>query len=382
MRICLYTSTALPKVGGQELVVDTLARQFSALGQDVTVMAPRHRHLPIDDARLPYPVVRHPRFISTRRFVAWYRRWLQELYYWNRFDVLHCHDVYPTGYLAALCRQDLASPIVITSHGGDVREGNVRLAKPGLPARHTLALQSADALIAISNFTRDGFLRLHPGAKNIVNISNGVDLSLFAQQAVRPSGLDPAIRSDEFVLFIGRLHVRKGVDVLLEALRQLRPSAGVQLVVAGDGDERAALEAQAARAGLMGHVRFLGNTTGQAKTWLLQNCRAVAVPSRTWESFGLVVLEGYAAGRPVIASTLPGMQELIQHGRTGLLVAPESPRQLAAAVERLLRDRALARRMGEAGRVVANTHSWEAIARQHIELYQRLRRIKQRSLAA
>ena len=382
MRICLYTSTALPKLGGQEMVVDTLARQFLALGQDVTVLAPRHRHLPLDDARLPYPVVRHPRFLSTRRFVAWYRRWLLELYHWNRFDVLHCHDVYPTGYLAALCRQDLAAPIVITSHGGDVREGNVRLAKPGLPARHTLALQSADALVAISNFTRDGFLRLHAGAKNIVSIPNGVDLALFAQPAARPGGLDAAIRSDEFVLFIGRLKTQKGVDVLLDAMRLVRPTGGVQLVIAGDGDERPALEAQAARAGLAGRVRFLGGTTGQAKVWLLQNARVVAVPSRMWESFGLVVLEGYAAGRPVIASTLPGMQELIQHGRTGLLVAPESPRQLAAAIERLQRDRALARRMGEAARSVASTYGWEAIARRHIDLYARLQRSKQQTKAA
>ncbi len=163
MRICLYTSTALPKMGGQEMVVDTLARHFSALGHEATVLAPRHRHLAIDDARLPYPVVRHPRFLSTRRFVAWYRRWLLELYHWNRFDVLHCHDVYPTGYLAALCRRDIDAPVVITSHGGDVREGNVRLAKPGLPARHTLALEQADALIAISGCTRDGILAVVSG---------------------------------------------------------------------------------------------------------------------------------------------------------------------------------------------------------------------------
>src|SRR4051794_4318938 len=108
MRICLYTGTALPKLGGQEAVVDALARQFRKLGHQPFVMAPRPR-LPLrpDDASLPYPVIRHPRFYSTKLLVGWYRGWLRRAHQRHRFDVLHCHDVYPTGYLAALTRDQL-----------------------------------------------------------------------------------------------------------------------------------------------------------------------------------------------------------------------------------------------------------------------------------
>src|SRR6478672_5713521 len=98
MRICLYTETALPLVGGQELVVDNLAREFLALGHEVVVLAARHRgRLAIRDFELPYKVARHPRFISTHRCLSWYKRYLERLRRTFAFDVLHCHSVHPAG---------------------------------------------------------------------------------------------------------------------------------------------------------------------------------------------------------------------------------------------------------------------------------------------
>ena len=141
MRICLYTSTALPKLGGQEAVVDSLARHLTLMGHHAVVLAP-HPRLPLRarDESLSYPVARHPRFYSTRRFVSFYRRWLLNLHRRERFDVIHCHDVYPTGYLAVLCKEELGVPIVITSHGGDVKEGNIRISKTGMRPRYVLAV--------------------------------------------------------------------------------------------------------------------------------------------------------------------------------------------------------------------------------------------------
>ncbi len=154
MRICLYSGSALPKLGGQEAVVDALARQFVALGHEPFVLAPMPKGpIRIDDASLPYPVLRHPRFFSTRRLVSWYRLWLLKFHQRYHFDVVHCHDVYPTGYLAALLRPRMKIPIIITSHGGDVREGNVRIVKPGMRSRFEAAVAGADALVSIGRFT-------------------------------------------------------------------------------------------------------------------------------------------------------------------------------------------------------------------------------------
>jgi glycosyltransferase involved in cell wall biosynthesis len=373
MRICLFTETALPKMGGQELVIDALARQFLALGHEPVVLA-QHPRLPLraNDRVLPYPVVRHPRFYSTRYFVSWYRWFLQRLYRRQPFDVLHCHGLYPPGYLAALSRARLDCPVVITSHGGDVYEHNVRLAKPVLKERHIQGLAAADALIAISQFTYDGFRRLCPQAQRIVEIPNGVDLEPFQRPALRPAALDSAIQPGEYAVFIGRLKHRKGVDVLLRALSLLPARDLVDLVIVGDGEERSALEGLAQELGLARRVRFAGKQVGQDKAYLLQNARCAVVPSRMWEAFPLVVLEAYASGLPVIATSTPGLADLVQPGETGILVPPESPKTLADGLRMLFQDQAWARRMGDSARAAAASFSWRSIAERHLQLYEEL----------
>lgn len=374
MRICLYTETALPKVGGQELVVDALARQFQNLGHDVVVLAPHPRKpLQAGDTSLPYTVVRHPRFFSSRYLVAWYRRWLLRLGRTYGFDVLHCHGIYPPGYLAALCRPVLGVPTVITSHGGDVNEGTSRLNKSVVQARHIQALAGADAVVAISRFIHQRVRGLCPQVRHIADIPNGVDVAALARSAARPSDLDPGIQPHRYALFLGRLKRRKGPDILLDALAGRPSTGGVELVIAGDGEDRAALEAQAARLGLRGRVRFLGITGNPAKTYLLQNALCTVVPSRGWEGFPLVVLESYAAGTPVIAARRPGLDELVHPERTGWLIPTDSPQELATALTRAFADPALMRRLGDEGRTLAAGFSWDAVGRRHVELYEQLR---------
>jgi phosphatidylinositol alpha-mannosyltransferase len=373
MRICLYTNTALPLIGGQEFVVDALARQYLQCGHQVVVLAPRpSRRWRLGDEKLPYSVVRHPRFISTRHFVEWYRWWLLRLHRRVSFDVVHAHGIYPPGYLAGLCHERLGCPLVVTSHGDDVGAAR-RLADPTLRRRHILALGRADALIAISRFTREGFEQLAPQiASKIIDIPNGVDMDAFAVPVLRPADLEPAIRPGEYVLFLGRLDPRKGVDVLLKALTQVRPTGEVQLVVAGDGQHRPALEAQARDCGLLARVRFLGMTLGARKTYLVQNARCLVMPTISWEGQPLVVLESFAAGRPVIASDLPGFAGLLQPGRTGWLVPPQSPHALAQALEHVFADPARAAALGAAALEIARQYSWPAIAQRHLQLYESL----------
>lgn len=371
MRICLYTETALPKLGGQEVVVDALARQFVTLGHEPVVLAPYPRRpLRADDAGLPYRVVRHPRFFSTHWFVSWYRWFLLRLFRRQHFDVLHCHGLYPPGYLAALCRARLNVPMVITSHGGDVAEGNRRLAR--LHDRFAQGLAAADALVAISRFTRAGFQRLCPQARRIVDIPNGVDLEALSRPASRPAHLDASIKPGGYALFVGRLKPRKGVDVLLEALAHLPANGEVQLVIAGDGEDRPRLEALARQLGVAGRVRFVGQRTGAEKTYLLQNALFSVVPSRVSEAFGLVVVESYAAGLPVVASRLAGLADLVEPKRTGYLVAPEAPGELAAAMQRLYSQPARRWAMGTRARQIAQGLDWRAVALRHLELYEEL----------
>lgn len=154
-----------------------------------------------------------------------------------------------------------------------------------------------------------------------------------------------------FLLFVGRLRIRKGVEVLLTALDLLRlQGVAAPLVIAGDGEHRAALEAAAARRGLdASAVRFLGRADAARVRALLAAARALVVPS-TYEGMPLVILEAMAAGLPVIASRVSGIPEVVVDGETGWLVPPEDPEALAAALAELLADPGEARRRGVVGK--------------------------------
>jgi len=364
-------------VGGQELVVDALARQFTDRGLEVVVLAPSaRRRFVADDRRLPYRVVRHRRFVSTRRFIDWYQHALLNLHREFPFDVLHCHSVHPCGYLGASCRDRLNAALVVTSHGGDIREGGARILKPGARSRAITALRRADAVVSISRFTEQALRRLEPSAR-IVTIPNGVDLSPFDNppfdnHAARPPGLDPRIQPGRYVLFLGRLHPRKGVDILLKAWAASRPKtdSGEMLAIAGDGGERDALSNQARQLGILPSVCFVGRVAGASKVWLLQNARCGCIPSRDWEAFPLVVMEAFAAGKPMIGTRIRGLEDLITHGRTGWLVAPESPADLASALSEMWVDDRSMLNFGANARRTALEHGWPSIAARHIALYQ------------
>ena len=166
------------------------------------------------------------------------------------------------------------------------------------------------------------------------------------------------------VLALGRLHRNKAFDVLVRALPHL---PGVHAAIAGDGPERAALLSLAASEGVADRLHLLGWRNDQAA--LLAAATVLACPSRQ-EPLGNVVLEAFSAGTPVVAAAVAGPAELIRPGETGLLVPPEDPAALAAALGAVIEDRALARRLAAAARLVFEAEHAEApvLARWHAVL--------------
>jgi phosphatidyl-myo-inositol dimannoside synthase len=151
-----------------------------------------------------------------------------------------------------------------------------------------------------------------------------------------------------FLLIVGRMDVReryKGHDQLLEALKGV-PDA--RLVVAGDGDDRARLEAKAEGLGIADRVAFTGFTSEATLAELYRRCAAFAMPSRG-EGFGLVYLEAMRAGKPVLAARGSAAGEIVVDGATGLLVDPDDREEMRGALGRLLDHPGEAKRMGEAG---------------------------------
>lgn len=201
-------------------------------------------------------------------------------------------------------------------------------------------------------------------------ISSAVD-----PEALRPRAERSATRAREglaedtpCLLALAALVERKGIDVLLEAIARLDAHLPQPVLwIAGDGPERGALERRAGALGLAARVRFLGRRDDAAD--LLAACDVFALPSRL-EGLGVAALEAMAAGRPVLASAVGGLAEAVAHEKTGLLVPPDDPGALCAALARLLEDPALRKRLGDAGPArVRERYSAERMVEAYEALY-------------
>ncbi len=180
-------------------------------------------------------------------------------------------------------------------------------------------------------------------AEVLPNVTGGIEVA-----SVEPPAADPGTGE---LLFVGRLRIRKGVEVLLAAIAELRLRGWRgRLVLAGDGEHRGALESRARELGLGPEsVVFLGRATAGQVRALLASARALVVPS-IYEGMPLVILEAMAAGVPVVASAVSGIPEVVVDGETGWLVPCEDPPQLARALGEVLADETETRRRGAAGR--------------------------------
>ncbi len=189
------------------------------------------------------------------------------------------------------------------------------------------------------------------------NVTGGLDVAAAAAATEAPG----------YFLFVGRLRVRKGVEVLLRALVDL-PAGSPQLLIVGDGEHLDFLRSLAERLSLGKRVRFGGRKSAAEVRTLLNDALALVVPS-IYEGMPLVVLEAMEAGTPVIASAVSGIPEVVVDGETGWLVPSEDARRLATALDDAARDAGAATQRGEAGkrrldelyrpRVAAET--WEQI---------------------
>jgi glycosyltransferase involved in cell wall biosynthesis len=161
----------------------------------------------------------------------------------------------------------------------------------------------------------------------------------------------PALGAQPMVGYAGRLVPKKGVDVLLHAIALLRQRVpAVRLIVVGDGPERMALQRLADSLGVCAAVDFVGHLAQTDMERVLDAAWVQAVPSRWEEPFGLVAAEAMMRGTAVVASDSGGLSEQVVAGETGYFAEAANAQALAHALERVVRDRDLAERLGAAGR--------------------------------
>jgi len=227
-----------------------------------------------------------------------------------------------------------------------------------------------DAVIAISQAARAALAARGIAPDAVEVVPSGVDTQHFRGLDGRAARARLAIEPDEPVLaIVASLHERKGHAVLLDALALLANDGVRPLVLAaGTGPEGQGLRDLAARLGLASRIRWLGRVPDVRP--VLAAADVVVMPSLA-EGLGVAAIEAMAAGRPVVASAVGGLPELIRDGEQGSLVAPRDPEALAAALLRCVRDPALRERLGGAGQLRAEAFSTAAMARGTESVYER-----------
>ncbi len=363
-RTLVITNDFPPRSGGIESYVSALVDRLDPA--DVVVYARGQDGAEAYDATLPYEVVRHPRgLMVSEPSVA---RRAAELVRTHGIGAVWFGAAAPLGLLAPALRRAGVRRLVASTHGHEVWWARTPAARTALRRIG----DSCDALTYISGYTRDRIAAaLSLGARRrLVALPPGVDDAVYRPD---PAGR-AAVRARHrlagrpVVVCVSRLTPRKGQDTLIRAMPFLRRRiAGATLLIVGDGPYRQHLESLADTLGLGRAVVFTGRVPDRELPAHFAAGDVFAMPCRSRrgglevEGLGIVYLEASAVGLPVVAGSSGGAPDAVLDGETGEVVDGRSALHVAAAVTRLLADRALAAGMGARGRAwVGEQWRWEA----------------------
>lgn len=315
--------------------------------------------------------VHHPRYLAVPRLGVLSGPWMLHramrraaralIDAGERFDAIDAHYLYPDGVAALWLGQALGLPVVVTARGSDTS----LLPQYRLPRRLIgEVIERADALIAVSAGLREGLLELGAPPDKVIVLRNGVDLETFHPPADRAALRAQFGLTGPTLLSVGLLIPRKGHDRIIAALPEL---PGCTLLIAGEGPERAALEALATRLGVADRVRLIG-AKPHAELARLYGAADALVLASLREGWANVLLEAMACGTPALAGPAWGSAEAISSAAAGYVLDDVTPASIVAGVRRLLAeppDRAATRRHAEG-------FGWEPTTEGQLALFRRI----------
>lgn len=381
MRRLLVTEVFPPQAGGSGRWLSELYRRLPH--ENLVIAAGQHPQQAEYDRVHDLSITRLPLHFSSwgllglaslKQYYSAYRA-LKKLVKQHRIEVLHCGKCLPEGLLAWFLQRRFGLPYICYVHGEEL----------------SIAAGSRELFWWASRVLR-GAARVIANSQNTASLLRGAWGVGESQIRVLHPGADteyfrPAPRSDQVrvglgwrgrrvVLTVGRLQKRKGHDMLIRALPEVRRAVpDVLYAIIGDGEERAALEALVGQLDLGGHVQFLGEVPDATSLSCYQQCDLFALPNRQvgddFEGFGMVLVEAQACGTPVLAGNSGGTSETMELGRTGFVIPCETPGPLASFLAELLGMPERLVDMGRAARTWAvQAFDWEALCRQAESLFE------------
>jgi len=374
MRVAQVSAAYPPAYSGTASACYYISVELTRLGHEVTVLVPENNKLeygkPKDVSLQLLPnVVR----VGNASFNP-------DLFGIDGFDIVHVHHPFLFGSdLVYLASQVNGFPYVLTYHQDLLLPGAMHLVDR---LYHRLmecrVLSSAARVLATSlDYARHSRLSglIDEGRVRVAEVPNGVDPDRFRpstdqERLRRDLGLDGTERIIVFVGGLDSAHYFKGVPILIDAMGLLTVK-GAKLVIIGDGNLRKTYERYAHESGVADKVLFRGRVPDYALPKYYAASDLLVLPSITLgEAFGIVCLEAMACGKPVIASNLPGVRTIVEHGENGFLVRPGNALDLSAKITTLLEDHRMAKIMGARGRAkIERSYTWGKIVERLVEIY-------------
>lgn len=370
MRILIPTVDYPPIEGGISTVALEVARALQRRGHEVTVVAPHFPDMEAFDAAEPFRVI---------RFGGYDAGWLRLIPLLRKSwpltrdtDLILAINIAYGGVLGRLARLLRGKPYVALAYAYEflkfAKNPFARFALLNIyaRARHT---------VAISRFTRENLIRFGVREDHLRVVLPGARIP----EPVPPEAAAVACRRLDvegypFILSVGRFIPRKGQITLIEALPLVHERVpNIHLVLAGRGPELQTCRQKAEALGMEGFIHTPGYLPDDTLQALYQSCTCFALPTGEdedgqVEGFGLVFTEAHAHGKPVIAGRSGGVVDAVLHEKTGLLVPPGNPEQLADALLRLIEEPELAEALGTAGKKrVQEQLNWDVFAQKLIE---------------
>lgn len=297
--------------------------------------------------------------------------WLNRMVRRHQIDVINSHWMIPQGFTTALLKKfhpDI--PHLLTVHSSDVH--TLRRVPGGGTAARFIA-DSADQIVTVSRFLQRTLENLVGKEIDARIMPMGVHTETFSQAIDRRACFKVhGIPDKPTILYVGKLMEVKGVSTLIQAMKRVRDTADAQLLIAGTGHLREELERETQALSLTEHIRFLGPLPHDQLAGLYNACNTVVVPSivtdrNETEGMPTVILEAMAAGRPVVASDVGGISDVVVDGKNGFLVPQKDPQTLAERLIRVLNPDTAVPMQHEA-RATAQRYDWQEIGRTYDEI--------------
>ena len=382
MRICMLTWEFPPRiVGGIARHCEGLARALAHMGHEVHVFtldfpgAPGYEEIYGVKVYRTVTELGHPNFLTwALLFNHFLEKRLGDVSQQVEFDVVHVHD-WLTAPAGISFKYRVKKPMVLTVHSTEIGRAQ------GLHTPDSFAIDGMEwwatyeaSKVIVTSGSMEGELcdHFHFPSDKIKIIPNAIDLTKYHASIDRKSvrwryGVSP---NEKLVLCVGRLVPQKGVEHLIHAVPTIawrHPEA--KFVIVGEGWLKGHLEYLSRSSGHGWKIRFTGFLPDSEVIALMTSADVLVVPS-IYEPFGIVALEGMAAGVPVVASQIGGLAEVVQHDRNGILVYSRNPESIAWGVDRVLSDPDHSRWLTENAReIIQKAYSWEGIAKKTVEVY-------------